>query len=230
MEHHTIYWANLSQVPTSEFSLQSLLPYVAQSQSEYPRENHVACPAIRGKHSNTFFSTIPHDINVRIYNGQFLASDNFINPRQGLYENSYAFNWDIQRIFFSPFEQIMEVTPAFLHKTSYSQYGHAPSGEFDISKWFRPSSPTFQLWEGETEFKAKKGEAHLYFNFPNQKRVKLQEFKMSNRLFEIMDLCTRYKDKKPNQSLHSIYKMFKEAGLQDETIKEIKVNLITPKL
>ena len=124
----------------------------------------------------------------------------------------------------------MEVSPAFLHKTSYSQYGHAPSGEFDISKWFRPSSPTFQLWEKETEFKAKQGEAHLYFNFPNKKKVKLQEFKMTERLFEIMYLCINYKLIQPNQPLSVSYEMFESTGLQEEVIKQIKQNLLAPKL
>lgn len=230
MEDQTIYWANLSQLPSSEFSLNPLTPYVAKSQSEHPRGNHIACPAIRGKHVNTFFSTIPYDISVRVYNQQFLSSDTLIQQRQGLYENSYAFDWNIQRIFFSPFEQTMEVSPAFLHKTSYSQYGHAPSGEFDISKWFRPSSPTFQLWEKETEFKAKQGEAHLYFNFPNKKKVKLQEFKMTERLFEIMYLCINYKLIQPNQPLSVSYEMFESTGLQEEVIKQIKQNLLAPKL
>lgn len=124
----------------------------------------------------------------------------------------------------------MEVSPAFLHKTSYSQYGHAPSGEFDISKWFRPSSPTFQMWEGETEFQAKKGEAHLYFNFPNEKRIKLEQFQMNKRLYEIMHLCVNYKINKPNQTLPSIYEMFETTGLKEDTLKEIQNNLITPKL
>jgi hypothetical protein len=230
MEHQAIYWANLSQVETIDFPLKPLIPDIVQSQSSYPRQNYIACPAVRNKHSNTFFSTIPHDISFKVYNGQFLTSDTGITPRQGLYENSYAFDWNIQRIFFSPFEQVMEVSPAFLHKTSYSQYGHSPSGAFDISKWFRPSAPTFQLWENETEFYAKQGEAHLYFNFPNAKRVKLQEFEMSNRLFEIMRFCVTYKVTKPNQTLHSIYQMFVESGLHQETLKEIEANLITPKL
>jgi hypothetical protein len=230
MEHQTIYWANLSQLKSSEFCLKPLMPNIAEFQSSYPRQNHIACPAIRGKHSNTFFSTIPYNISVKIYNGLFLTSDTLILQRQGLYKNSYAFDWDIQRIFFSPFQQIMQVSPAFLHKTSYSQYGHAPSGEFDISKWFRPSSPTFQMWENETEFQAKQGEAHLYYNFPNDKKIKLQEFKMSERLFEIMRLCVDYKFIKPKQSFLSIYEMFEQSGLQKETFTEIQENLLSSEL
>jgi hypothetical protein len=221
VEEQIVYWANLSQVPTDEFTIQPLTHYIAKSQSSYPRENHIACPAIRDKHSNTFFSTIPYDIHIKVDNGNLLSSTPLVGQRQGLYKNSYAFNWYIERVFFSASEQMMEVSPAFLHKTSYSQYGHPPSGKFDIGRWFRPSSPTFQLWENETEFHAKQGEAHLYFNFPNEKRVKLQEFKMTQRLYEIMDLCTGYKSIKPNQPLSSVYDMFENTGLRQEVLKEI---------
>ena len=221
MEEQVVYWANLSPIPTSDFTINPLMPSVAKSQSFYPRENHIACPAIRDKHSNTFFSTIPYDIHVKFDNGNLLSSTQLVSPRQGLYQNSYAFNWYIGRVFFSASEQMMEVSPAFLHKTSYAQYGHAPSGRFDISKWFRPSSPTFQLWENETEFHANQGEAHLYFNFPNERKVKLQEFKMTQRLYEIMDLCTGYKSIKPNQPLSAIYDMFEQTGLREETLREI---------
>jgi hypothetical protein len=79
-------------------------------------------------------------------------------------------------------------------------------------------------------FQAKKGEAHLYFTFPNEKRIKLQEFKMSERLFEIVRLCTGYKFVKPNQPLLSNYGMFQESELQQETFKEIQANLLSPKL
>ena len=162
-----------------------------------------------------------------IVDGRFLSSDTKITPRQGLYANSYAFDWGVDSIFFSPTSQIMEVCPAFLHKTSYSQHGHAPSGEFDISKWFRPYTPTFQLWENETKFEAKKGEAHLYFNFPNEKRIELQEFSMSKRLLEIMKICVDYKKIKPKQPLSSSYLMFEQYGLQEETLKEIQANLFS---
>jgi hypothetical protein len=221
MQEQVVYWANLSEVPTNEFTINPLINNIAKAQSLYPGENHVACPAIRNKHSNTFFSTIPYDIEVKIDNGYFLSSSHSIGLRQGLYENSYAFNWHIGRIFFSFSEQMMEVSPAFLHKTSYSQYGHAPSGAFDIGKWFRPSIPTFQLWENETEFKAKQGEAHLYFNFPNEKKIRLQEFNMTERLYEIMILCLNFKNIRPKQPLSSNYNMFESGGLRQEVITEI---------
>jgi hypothetical protein len=228
MSNKTIYWANLSPLPSSDLALQPLLPHIAKSQSNHKGENHVACPAIRTKHSNTFFSTIPYDVSVMIKDNQFFTTDTKMTPRTGLYENSYAFEWELTRIFFSPFDQVMEVSPAFLHKTSYSQYGHVPSGFFNINKWFRPSVPTFQAWENETRFEAKQGEAHQYFNFPNDDRIVLQEFVMSERLFEIIYLCVGYKDTVPNQPLSAIYQMFQKNGLQNETLKEIQRNLVSP--
>ena len=226
MENQVIYWANLSQIPTLSLVLRPLLPDIAKRQSAYRGGNHVACPAIRSKHSNTFFSTIPYDIDVEIDDNKFISSDPAITPRQGLYQNSYAFNWNIERIFFSPTEQLMEVSPAFLHKTSYSQYGHAPSGSFDISSWFRPSSPTFQLWEGERKFSAKEGEAHLYFNFPSENKVVLQEFHMTDKLYEMMRWCLSYKTIKPNTPLKELYGNFNSNNLNHLIMEEIKQSLV----
>ena len=230
MEYQTIYWANLCQELTLDVEPKPLLNDIAKSQAGYKGGNHVACPAIRGKHSNTFFTQIPYDLSVIFDENKCLASDTKVSQRQGLYESSYAFDWNLQRIFFSPVTQLMEVTPAYLHKTSYSQYGHAPSGSFDIGRWFRPSSPTFQLWGGETQFNAKQGEAHLYFNFPNDKKIVLQEFLMTDDLYKIMNWCLSYKDKKPNTPLKGIYEDFNNNNLNELIMNNIQNNLVSPKL
>jgi hypothetical protein len=225
MRTKTIYWASLNQDETLDLEPKSLLKNMAELQYDHKGYNHVACPAIKDKHSNTFMTHIPYDLNVRFTEGQLYTSDDKVNGRIGLYENSYAFNWAIERIFFSPSPQIMEVTPAYLHKTSYSRQGHAPSGAFDIGQWFRPSSPTFQLWSGETTFTAKEGEAHLYYNFPSEDRVVLQQFNMTYNLYEIMDTCLNHKFVKPKQNLSSIYKMFFEKDLNYKIKEEIQNNL-----
>lgn len=225
MRTHTIYWASLNQDDTLDLEPKPLLNDIAKSQSDHKGWNHIACPAIKNKHANTFITHIPYDLNVQFYDGQLFSSDNKVTERKGLYENSSAFNWEIQRIFFSPISQIMEVTPAYLHKTSYSQQGHAPSGAFDIGQWFRPSSPTFQLWSGETTFTAKKGDAHLYLNFPNTNKIVLQQFNMTNNLYEIMVTCLNYKFVKPKQNLSSIYQMFNKKGLKENIMQEIQNNI-----
>jgi len=230
VENQLIYWANLNEPPSAHFTIQPLLKNIAKLQAGYKGGDYIACPAIRGKHSNTFFSSIPYDINVMFTNGQFFSSDTKITPRQGLYANSYAFNWCIERIFFSPIKQIMEVSPAYLHKTSYSQYGHAPSGAFDIGSWFRPSSPTFQLWTGEQQFLAKQGEAHLYFNFPSDNRIVLQEFFMNKDLFDIMNWCTNYKERKPYTPFKDIYRDFNNNNFPALIMNNITKNLVSPKL
>lgn len=226
MENRTIYWAKLTQLSTESLALRPLLPDIAKRQAGHRGENHLACPVIKGKHLNTFFSTIPYDIDVEINGNKFISSNAAITPRQGLYENSYAFNWNIERIFFSPTEQMMDVSPAFLHKTSYSQYGHAPSGFFNISSWFRPSSPTFQLWEGERKFSARQGEAHLYFNFPSESKIVLQEFHMTSKLYEVMKWCLSYKTIKPNTPLKELYGDFNSNNLNHLIMENIKKSLV----
>jgi hypothetical protein len=225
VKQNTIYWAALSQDSPADFEPKLLLSHIADSQSQHSGSNYLTCPAIRNKHANTFVTEIPYELNVKFYEGECFSTDIKVSERQGLYENSFAFDWKIERIFFSPISQIMEVTPAYLHKTSYSQYGHAPSGAFDIGQWFRPSSPTFQLWSGQTTFTAKKGEAHLYVDFPNRNKVVLEEFVMSENLMEIMHTCTDYKFNKPKQNLSAIYEMFTKNGLKQKVIQEIRKNL-----
>ena len=219
-----IYWANLSEFPSESMTPKPLLKDLADSQSEHKGGNWVACPAISTKHKNTFFTTFPRGVEVN-FKEQPLSDDNLISERIGLYENSYAFDWDIKRIFFSAEPQILEVSPAFLHRTSYVKYGHAPSGAFNIGGWFRPSFPTMQLWSGENYFSAEKGEPHLYYNFPNSERVILKEFSMNENLHNVMHDCINYKQYKPGQTLDTMYKDFIKEGLRDFTMSEIQKNL-----
>lgn len=223
--NQTIYWANLSNLPDEDMQLKPLLTNLANSQSDHTGFNFVACPAISGKHRNTFMSTIPYDVSARFINNKLVTDDSRITQRPGLYDNSYAFDWNIQRIFFSPTPQLMEVSPAFLHRTSYSQQAHAPSGAFDVGQWFRPSSPTFQLWSDQSEFQGIKDEAHLYFNFPSDNKIVLEQFHMTDKLNEIMETCVYYKFSNPRKRLSFIYDMFSSGGFKEEILKEISQNL-----
>ena len=220
-----IYWANLSNLSDDSMKLEPLLADLASSQSEHRGYNFLACPAITSRHKNTFISRMPYDASVRFINDELITNDDRITQRDGLYSNSYSFNWAINRIFFSPTPQLMEINPAFLHRTSYSVQGHAPSGAFDIGQWFRPSHPTFQLWPNESEFYGIKGEPHLYFNFPNDKKIKLEQFNMTDRLNDIMGDCLNYKFQDPRKKLPFIYNLFSSMGVQKDIMKEISQNL-----
>ncbi len=222
----TIYWAAFNQEPTPDLELKSLVRHIANTQNNYVGENQIACPAIRGKHANTFFSTFPYDLEVMFEDKLITNRTEVIEQRTGLYENSYAFNWHYNRIFFSPIPQIMETSPAFLHQTSYAQYGHAPSGGFDIGRWFRPSAPTFQLWSGVKQFKAQKGEAHLYFNFPSENKIELKQFQMTEDLYRIANENVILKLYAPKQPLEFMYNNFTESQRNEEVLKEIEANLL----
>ena len=226
MDIQTIYWAAFEQDSTPELELKPLVKHFANEQSDHLGENHIACPAIRNRHLNTFYSTFPYDLEVNFENGLTTNKPEIIDERTGVYKNSYAFNWHYYRIFFSPTPQIMEINPSFLHNTSYSRQGHAPSGAFDINKWFRPSAPVFQLWSGVKNFKALKNEAHLYFNFPSTNRIVFQEFKMTQTLYEISYATTGLKYNLPNLGLPSLYNRFAKAGFNKKIMGEIEANLL----
>jgi len=226
MGTQTIYWAAFNQDSTPELELKPLVRHIANTQNRHVGENHIACPAIRSKHSNTFYSTFPYDLKVSFADGLLTNKPNSIEQRTGLYENSFAFNWHYNRIFFSPVPQTMETSPAFLHQTSYAPYGHAPSGAFDIGRWFRPSAPAFQLWSGVNKFEALKGEAHLYFNFPSAHNIQFKEFKMTDLLYKISSASVGHKESIPKQNLQSLYARFNSSGFSKKIMAEIEANLL----
>lgn len=227
MGTQTIYWAAFNQDPTPDsLKLRSLVRDIATTQNNHVGRNHVACPAIRSKHANTFYGVFPYDLEVS-FSGQMITNrPDEVEQRDGLYENSFAFNWRYNRIFFSPVPQMMETSPAFLHQTSYTQYGHAPSGGFDIGRWFRPSAPSFQLWSGITQFKALKDEPHLYFNFPNKDVIQLRQFKMTNSLYDISFASVAHKEIVSKENLQSLYNRFTRSGLNKKIMREIEANLL----
>lgn len=226
MNNKIVYWAKLleySDIPKENLYLYPLLKELTVNQSESGGD-YISCPAIRGKHMNTFFSVVPFDIDADFSSGILKSNNNKITQRKSAYKDSYAFDLRVDRIFFCETSQIMETSPAFLHNTSYSTFGHAPSGSFDIGQWFRPSSPNFQLWDGVNKFTAKSGEPHLYFNFPSDYKIELKQFNMTQRLKSIMMYNLTYKKHVKNQPLEKLYSNFKDQ--KDTVVEEIKNNVI----
>jgi hypothetical protein len=222
-----VYWGIFDKDLSLNMGLESLLKDISFSQNKYTENNYLSCPAIREKHKNTFFTRIPCDIDFFYKDNEYHTNiPERIALRQGLYENSHSFDLFFNRIFYSEVPQIMEVSPAFLHNTTYSKYGHAPSGSFDIGQWFRPSIPNFQLWSNENSFYAKQNEPHMYFNFPNSNKIVLRQFYVTDKLFEIAQENVMYKHIKPKQNLNSLYKIFNKSLNKKTIAKEIKNNLI----
>jgi hypothetical protein len=229
MKKKVVYWGVFSDyAKNSLFDLEpkSLIKDLAESQKNFKDYNYVACPAIRDKHKNTFVTYFPYDLKVEFTDTQCLTNrPNEIVLRDGLYKDSYSFNFEIERIFYCEESQLMETSPAFLHNTSYSNSGHAPSGSFDIGKWFRQSSPNFQLWPGVTSFKAMANEPHMYFNFPDKNNIILKKFYVSDKLKEFAFANISMKNYIPKQNLNSLYSRFIKSNQKSIILNEINKNL-----
>lgn len=223
----TVYWARYSEAcQFFDATPHALLPLLAESQKSHIGNNFVACPAIRNKHKNTFVTHVPWDISVSFFEGEMVTHDSYAFRREGLYDSSYAFDWAIRRIFFSAEPQLMETSPAYFQQTSYSGLGVLSSGSFDISKWFRPSSPNIQLWQGVNYFTARQDEPFLYFNFPNESRIVLKEFKMTDTLYDIATNNVALKNTTPKLSLEALYEYAAVQKQRKTILKEIQTNLL----
>lgn len=223
----TIYWARYSESCNYfDATPRLLLPILAESQKRHIGNNFVACPAIRNKHKNTFVTNVPWDLSVSFSENSILTHDPYVTRREGLYDSSYAFDWALRRIFFSAEPQLMETSPSYFQQTSYSTLGVLSSGSFDISKWFRPSSPNIQLWSNVDYFTARKDEPFLYFNFPSAHRIVLKEFKMTETLYAIATDNVAVKYTTPKLSLEALYEYASKQKQRKTILKEIQTNLL----
>jgi hypothetical protein len=232
MTNPTIYWAShVSPNNFAERALFNLEPtrLISDLSSIYNKESkYFSCPAFTDKYKNTFVLRFPFDVNISTFgNTEFITESRFVSKRDNpVYVNGTTFDYGFDHIYYSFEDQLLETSPPYLHQTSYSQFGHAASGAFNIHRWFRPSSPNISLYPNVPVFKASANEPLLYLNFPNSKTVTLKRFMVSDLLMNITQDSIRHKDYFPKQSLDSLYKRFTKGNLSKVIQKEILNNLL----
>lgn len=226
-----VYWAIFTE--PNKFAEKALLSYppvnlIEDLKDIYAKESGVfSCPAVFNKHKNTFVYRSPFDISVTTMGGQgFYSSYDNVSQRSPMYKNGFSFDIDCQIIFYSFDDLEMQTSPPYFHQTSYSYFGHSPSGQFNISKWFRPSSPNISCFSGSTFFKLNKGEPIMYYYFLNNKKINLKQFVMTEKLFDIALASVNHKKFSLRQDLESLYKKFENAKFKKIIKEEILNNLL----
>jgi hypothetical protein len=139
-----------------------------------------------------------------------------------VFQDGPAVDYDSRWLFFSEDDISIQLTPPYFHKTKASEYATVLSGEFNISKWFRPIIPTFSLWKSSKELVLSEEDPLAYVNFITDKKVVLQEFKETTKIKSIMHECVLMKDRFPNLPLSENYNRFVLNKKHKALIEEIK--------
>lgn len=228
-----VYWSPFTipqNVPERILWNQEPQPFLAdlrERQKDSLLDSHFMCPSVKQKHKNTFIADFTYDVDVYSYKNEIVTKTPYVNQRVGVYPDSFAFDiTGFDRVFFSEESLLMQTSPAYYHQTSYSHLGHVPSGQFDISQWFRPSAPTVQCFSHVGKFEAKEGEPLMYFNFVTNDKVELKPFLLTQTLYDISQACISLKFKNRKLPLNEMYARFTRSNLKNTIMREIKKNLL----
>ena len=210
-----------------------LLQYKDKNNSD---ENIFGCPAFSNKYKKmlTFTSPMSCEYVYDFSNGKdeiFSVHDHFMplfkNTRPDMFTYGPNFRLNLGPLFFSEEPLVMTVTPPYFHKPGYTKYGTVVPGEFDIGQWCRPLSFEIQMWENSGTLEFTEGEPLFYVEFQTDRKIELRRFTYSPLLGRYVKGSTGTTNLfGKGKGLTKRYERFKNIGMREKVLTEIKKNLI----
>lgn len=116
---------------------------------------------------------------------------------------------NLQHYFISDSSCEVIALPAFMHYNNFTNNATVIPGKFDIGKWVRPISCSFELKTKEGSVSIKKGDALFYIKFNTHNAVKLEKIKETSKELEKLNklryACIDLKSKNSMQPLSKRY-------------------------
>ena len=230
MDTTTVYWGLF--VRPDEFANRALLTkppvrVISDLKDIYnPESKAFSCPAVRNKHKNTFVYKLPFDVSVSVRDGVYQSKHLNTGQRQSMYKGGFSFDIDYQLIFYSFEELLLETSPPYMHQSPWTALGHTPSGSFNIGRWFRPSAPNISVYPNIESIELNQSDPLIYYNFVTDKQVVLQQFFVTDYLFDIAMNLVNHKLVVPNEPLDSLYDKFEDGKIDTLVQREILDNLL----
>ena len=240
----TVYWAVVNEKETGPdrqimfiepASLRKTL-FNSRNRSNKSRQNFLKCPAVVDVINNVFVWKSPKKTSVEIDvvggsvqpNKRYEKDDylDWYTEHPPTLENNLLVTLDYHIIFFAEEEvEVMLTAPYFTNAPHLSKGAIVP-GKVNIGAWFRPMNAEFNLWNGNREISFEENEDIAYFTFLTDKKVNLQEFRMTpelNRLAMSMVASIKWMPHKP---LRDRYDAFRRRKLRGVILGKIKQNLV----
>jgi hypothetical protein len=240
-DKNIVYWCCIDRLTDNDLLFDppsKLLPELYSYFS--PKENSelsflFKCPAFTEKYKNTFLIKAPRDYYIGFEHNKekeeirITTSD----PDRKSFQNSFqlrdtffqmgTIKW--QYYFFSNTPLEMVTSPAYHFSKEFNEKTIFTDGQFDIGKWFRPIDTTFWIKEKYNSVNIKKGDPLFYVKFNSKNKIKLTNFHLSKKIYNMSDGLVRYKETIPSQPFSVIYNLFLSKNYNQRILKEIKANL-----
>jgi hypothetical protein len=130
-------------------------------------------------------------------------------------------------IMFADEPLIVNFTSPYFDKPQYTNYGSVVPGSFDVGKWFRPFNFEIQLWNPKGDIKFVDKEPLFYAELQTDRKVNVHIFDHTEKIERLSLACVKSTEMFGNgQTLLSRYNKFKNAGLREKILAQIKNNIV----
>jgi hypothetical protein len=226
-------WTYMYQKPETLFNLM----YKDKAKTENGALTYFSCPAMADKMKKilVFKNTVPGSVAYDFRDGKKdLSSLTKEHVNVYVTENrTPAINIGPTLTFGMSYNVFADeplpvyFTPPFFEKPGYTQDATILPGEFDVGSWFRPYHFEVQTWSDHGTLTLKENEPIFYAEFKTDKKIKLQRFVMTEEIQKLVTAnVNSWKLFGVGQSLLQRYKRFKDYGMREKVLTEIKKNLI----
>jgi hypothetical protein len=197
--------------------------------------SYFTCPAVSSKFKHTLVFNFPSKSSYEFIdkNSDFKIkplNENYISIEK-IRDSSVNFGptllLSLHYIFFSEESLTANFTPPMFSKPKHTQYGAIVPGEFDIGQWFRPFNAEIQTWENSSELHFEENEPLFYVEFKTNRKIELKRFTMDDQLISLSAASVSSKNILGSfRSLNQKYNDFKNIGMREKVLTQIKKNLI----
>ena len=222
----SVDWSFLYPKPKTLFST-----LTEKKNPDSARNSFFACPAFSNKTKNMYVFSNALSASYS-YQGSEInpTTDNSIgvfSERKPSINEGPLFTFSLGYLFFADQPLDAYFTPPYFSKPEYTQYGSVVPGEFDIGQWFRAYNFEMQTWSTSGEIHLKENEPLFYAEFKTNKKINMHRFKQTDQLLQYSRACatTQFLFGK-GESLIKRYSRFKDVGLREKVLMEIKNNLL----
>lgn len=171
------------------------------------------CPAFIDYYKNTFLIRAPVDLSITLGEDGHLRTHQYdqvfynhhLTERFQSNDNHPSISLEFMNMFTCEESVIMQQLPAALEHNENLKNMHLISGQFDISKWFRPLTMAIEIHDVQKGLHIKRGDPLYYVKFVTDEKVNLIRRELTPELNKVHRGCVVLKQFVPNNTLQENY-------------------------
>lgn len=180
---------------------------------------YLHCPAVQKYYRNTFTLRCPVDLTLQVVtmpDGQkdlrtleFDQDFYDLHITNRLHQNKFysMASLEFGYVFMSETPLIMEMVPAMLGTANVTENIRIIPAAFDVSKWYRPVCPAFEIIDDRIPLRFKRGDIICNIRFNTEHNVVLNRVAIDDALKNSLTAFAKIKHYVPGNTLEKNYEM-----------------------